>query len=124
MKQIYYRKLWISKEKKRVEDAKNEESIKSRRNTASSEIWEEYYEVHDDRGWRKNRKDYGSIVNSKISSLPDEVQDYLEKKMIKLGNKLRQENASESETQGMKNAIIDAKSGMDLKKLKEKYGYA
>lgn len=116
--------VWISKEKKRVEDAKNEESIKSRRKTASSEIWEEYYEVHDDRGWRKNRKDYGSIVNSKISSLPDEVQDYLEKKMIKLGNKLRQEKASDSETQNMKNAIIDAKSGMDLKKLKEKYGYA
>ena len=116
--------VWISKEKKRVEHAKQEETRKRRRNTAASDIWEEYYEVHDERGWRKNHKDYDSIVSSKISGLSDEVQDYLEKKMIKLGNKLRQDRASESESQDMKNAIIDAKSGMSLKELKEKYGYA
>lgn len=116
--------VWISKEKKRVESAKQEETRKRRRNAAASDIWEEYYEVHDERGWRKTHKDYGSIVSSKISGLQDEVQDYLEKKMITLGNKLRQDRASESESQDMKNAIIDAKSGMSLKELKEKYGYA
>jgi hypothetical protein len=116
--------VWIAKEKNRVEAAKQEETRKRRRNTTASDIWEEYYEVHDERGWRKNHKDYGSIVSSKISGLPDEVQDYLEKKMIKLGNKLRQDRASESESQDMKNAILDAKSGMSLKDLKEKYGYA
>lgn len=116
--------VWIAKEKERVEYAKQEEARKRRRNTAASDIWEEYYEVHDERGWRKNKKDYGSIVSSKISGLSDEVQDYLEKKMITIGNKLRQDRASESESQDMKNAIIDAKSGMSLKELKEKYGYA
>lgn len=115
---------WISQAKRKVDAGQIEDGRKRGRDKAISDVWEEYYEVHDERGWRKSHKDWGSVVNSRINSLDDGVQDYLEKKLIAMGNKLRLDKASIEELNNLKNAIRDAKAGKSLRELREVYGNA